>query len=1720
MRSTRFRLVAFTLIVAGLAAVLLTQPRPTAAQPVPAVPPSGKPGSKPEEDKPEKISFPENKQVNEQFRGLMEYADSPEPNWKNLFRVAQLILDAKSDYFFLYTDGENKGRRVSVKEETNRIIGGLKKEGLEYYQNFYGPDADNQLKQAKEDGYDRPKLAEIAQRFYHTKAGAEAATLLAALYLESGNYPEAAYSYRRLLARPDADKILDVRTLFRAAVALRRAGDGKQTDEVAAVWAKLEKKFPRDGLQIGRKAYSVEQLKAELDRPVQSLFGSVGAEFVAGRGGDNSRTATADAGVPFLQPEQTLPVLYPLGQERQEEANAWVKGVIDAAYANVQWKQRKTPLLPALFPVTAPNLIVFRGYDGVYAFYTKDCKDSTGRLREPGQLAWFTYARWGAGMIQRGSTASNDDASLLAQDKQNQESWQGTWRDMLPGVLFENPLAGSLSHDGKRVYFVDDFNIPPSAVVYNPDFGFNPGMQQQAQGGKVEYNKLVAVDLETGLLSWSLGAMPTGQRQDEDRIASASQLGEGAYFLGPPVTVNGKLYALLERDGALKLACFDPNKEAQVVRANPRPGQKASPPSNREPELVWVQNLGRPNTPIKQDSGRRFQGCFLATADGVMVCPTNSGAVVAVDLNARSLLWAHTYAALDANAAGGGGMGRPWGGGGMMMTSSLKEQRWRSSAPMITGGRVLFTAYDGDYLQCLDMRTGKVKWQEKRRADDLYVGGVVGDKVLIVGRTSVRALKVVGEARDNPTPRDTPERPTPAWENELKIATPVGHGVVGKDGNFYLPVVGDPDKPDDKTPGVLTVNAATGTANATPYRRKDSTGPTGGDPRLVLGNLVFHDGMMFSQSATEVTWFQLNEVKRREAQVALEKNPNDPFGLLWSGELDLEAGKLQDAIAKFKRSEANKPDEPTLRKLKNKLYDAYTALIRGEPDFAKVEPILAEYKGLCEIPLDQDDPVNYARQKEEQVRRLGLYYNLVADGREKQGRLTDAFDAYRAYAGLGEKNKMLPVPEDPNTLALPEVWAAGRIDAMMRKAKDQATRKPLEDKVAKEWEEVKGANDLDRLRGFVKAFGPYFAPGRDAQFLLAERLTATNDDANRREAEGLLLNLATQADDDRDAATAATATEALARVLTDRGLTDDALGLYRRIAERYPSNAVRDGKTGADLLGELIADKRYLPSLESDRPPGIGKYKVEANANNTQYRQPMSSLTLVTDSGAMSFYKRNRVTIDYDVYGNGSATLKVTDRVTNKPKLTSEAMPIQFYTYNNSGMMSPNGAANNQRIAQVSGHMLLLHLYGQTGNWVYCYDLSTGSQKPLWKVNLHGPNWPPPQAQQNLNWLQEVDASGDMTVTPQVYNNMTGQYTQDWSFRLGRSMVLQPNYATVLTKDGMVTRDPRTGAVLWQRGGVAMRSLVFGDARHLFLVEPTATGYTSRVFRAVDGVQLPKVPDFGDLAAGKNNHTRLHILGRNILLFDSPGKDKPKVLRLYDCLEGKDVWSKEYPADSAALETLDPELTGVVTAEGKMDILSSRTGDPLQQVGCDAKKADEHVKDKDGKGKFNIVKPLLLADADRFYVFLNRAATANQQNPEQNMGQMSPNRVRAVNGVAYAFDRGSGKRLWYMETEFLNQRLIVERFDDLPCLLVANPMYYQDPNQPGFGGRNPNGGTVHKVAAVDKANGAVREMKDLPYNGNWLQGLSYDDKTGSWEFGSSNNQQRITVTPLAAPAPK
>ena len=156
--------------------------------------------------------------------------------------------------------------------------------------------------------------------------------------------------------------------------------------------------------------------------------------------------------------------------------------------------------------------------------------------------------------------------------------------------------------------------------------------------------------------------------EEADKTTSAFHLCLDAVFLGAPLPINGKLYVLLEQSGILRLVCLDPKNLVAV------PGQ------TRKPALVWSQKLGRPNNSLPQDSIRRFQGATLAASEGIIICPTNSGAIVAVDTMSRSLLWAHAYKKINPNerVRQPGGIQINPATGQPYLPDQLKTDRWRA----------------------------------------------------------------------------------------------------------------------------------------------------------------------------------------------------------------------------------------------------------------------------------------------------------------------------------------------------------------------------------------------------------------------------------------------------------------------------------------------------------------------------------------------------------------------------------------------------------------------------------------------------------------------------------------------------------------------------------------------------------------------------------------------------------------------------------------------------------------------------------------------------------------------------------------------------------------------------------------------------------------------------------------------------------------------------------
>ncbi len=88
-----------------------------------------------------------------------------------------------------------------------------------------------------------------------------------------------------------------------------------------------------------------------------------------------------------------------------------------------------------------------------------------------------------------------------------------------------------------------------------------------------------------------------------------------AYFLGPPLSFEGELYALVEI-----------NLETRLVVLDSRTGK----------QQCAQQLTLSPLMPIRSDLLRQSQALSPSISDAVIVCPIGNGAIIAVDLLTRS----------------------------------------------------------------------------------------------------------------------------------------------------------------------------------------------------------------------------------------------------------------------------------------------------------------------------------------------------------------------------------------------------------------------------------------------------------------------------------------------------------------------------------------------------------------------------------------------------------------------------------------------------------------------------------------------------------------------------------------------------------------------------------------------------------------------------------------------------------------------------------------------------------------------------------------------------------------------------------------------------------------------------------------------------------------------------------------------------------------------------
>jgi hypothetical protein len=182
----------------------------------------------------------------------------------------------------------------------------------------------------------------------------------------------------------------------------------------------------------------------------------------------------------------------------------------------------------------------------------------------------------------------------------------------------------------------------------------------------------------------------------------------GHFFLGPPLPAMGRLFVLSEFKQQIRLLCLRPESG----------------------KLVWSQPLAMMDRGVALDRFRYTRSCTPAFADGLLICPTRTGFLTAVDALTGTLRWAAMcgddpqdlqfaeFAYVDRVARGHGGF---------------------RSLPMIHNGRVYFLPAQSNHLFCFDLRSGSTLWKRPRDNAE-YLAAADDETVVVVGRRYARGV--------------------------------------------------------------------------------------------------------------------------------------------------------------------------------------------------------------------------------------------------------------------------------------------------------------------------------------------------------------------------------------------------------------------------------------------------------------------------------------------------------------------------------------------------------------------------------------------------------------------------------------------------------------------------------------------------------------------------------------------------------------------------------------------------------------------------------------------------------------------------------------------------------------------------------------------------------------------------------------------------------------------
>jgi outer membrane protein assembly factor BamB len=1047
-----------------------------------------------------------------------------EEKWEQALPLLQYLVDPRdpqgrrrerSDSLFRL----EKEKWVSVVSEANRLLSGFPTEWLKQLQLEVGAEAKRELSDAQTRG-DIFVIAEIATRFFHTTAGQQAANLLGSYHFDRGEFERASHWFKQLM-QVNAPLTKNRHWQVRGAFAFRRSGETAAVERMLGEVASVGKTLDLGGVRLDPKVWlEKEAAPVTLITPRLTEW----PMFM----GTAGHTGSAVGGEPLLLPRWMSPTTH--RRPLEERISILMQDLAD--------QQRAT--LPAAFPLMIDGKVIFRTLRGVHVVDA-----------DSGKFLWETREGISAERLLSGEKPQQPQYSNQMMFAGGGMVWSsgspvssGLQVDQQPltSLLYRDGLNGILSSDGERLFVIEDHAILPIVTSRNYSPFGSSTTRNDPYRRDWSSNRISAYQLDSGRALWDVGGVKMNEPFDPQLA--------GTYFFGAPIPDGSDLLVVGEKEGEIRLYALDAATGL----------------------LQWSQLVAYSDTRIEKEYGRRLWTAQVGVENGVVICPTTVGWLVAVDRLSHSVLWAYRYtrpSKYTNRRNRRAGMFRSRSQGPNQIQPGALNSRWTPSAPVIVGNHVVYAPSEDTNLVCLNLFDGSLKWK-KSKSSFLYLAGVFGERVVLVGKSSIAAYAL----KDG---KSLWSLPIPASDSP-----PSGIGIAA-DEKYHLPL---------QSGQLWTVDLKNGKILAKSFLP---------DGKLPLGNLSLYRGTLLSLTPLGITSFEQRESVTAEIARKKAADPADAWALLREADIHILRRDYPQALSLLRKIPARNVSEDLQPRYRKSLIVSLSEIVRS--DFQKHDIELAELSKIVQsdsekLLLSQLIAQNYLAGKEYKS-AFEVYWNLASDGRQADSFRMDRLD-------------------DPRISLQFQLWIAGKLKDLWLQIPENR-RKELNNRIVK-------ASQI-ALDGEISArerFGTLFGFHPAALSVLRKLIEDYASQGNLTRAEILLLKLSQHP----AAVEQAASLERLARLMAGAGLNRDAEHYYRMLQKEYPTVTLPDGRAVKAVLEKRLAGVKQ----GVDRRTGSAGWnqfdlKLTRTGTSGYYYASVPTQELTGSPSGLPFYEDHRLTI-------------------------------------------------------------------------------------------------------------------------------------------------------------------------------------------------------------------------------------------------------------------------------------------------------------------------------------------------------------------------------------------------------------------------------------------------------------------------------------------------------------